>query len=86
LQCGSEVSGERVEVGFGVGEGEVKLRAHWIEEHAAAEQFKHHGSATFAVGKASFKTLETYMLKKGEADKNESGRQEFLENLINEFI
>jgi len=37
-------------------------------------------------GKASFKTLETYMLKKGEADKNESGRQEFLENLINEFI
>ena len=37
-------------------------------------------------GKASFKTLETYMLKKGEANKNESGRQEFLENLINEFI
>ena len=37
-------------------------------------------------GKASFKTLETYMLKKGEADKNESGRQEFLENLINDFI
>mgnify|MGYP003709233307 CR=1 FL=1 len=37
-------------------------------------------------GKASFKTLETYMLKKGEADKNESSRQEFLENLINEFI
>ena len=37
-------------------------------------------------GKASFKTLETYMLKKGEVTKNESGRQEFLENLINEFI
>ena len=37
-------------------------------------------------GKASFKTLETYMLKKGEVIKNESGRQEFLENLINEFI
>ena len=37
-------------------------------------------------GKASFKTLETYMLKKGEVSKNESGRQEFLENLINEFI
>jgi len=37
-------------------------------------------------GKASFRTLETYMLKKGEATKNESGRQEFLENLINEFI
>jgi xylose isomerase len=30
--------------------------------------------------------LETYMLKKGDADANDSGRQEFLENLINEFI
>jgi xylose isomerase len=37
-------------------------------------------------GKASFKDLEAYMLKKGEADANVSGRQEFLENLINEFI
>jgi xylose isomerase len=37
-------------------------------------------------GKTSFKTLETYILKKGEVTKNESGRQEFLENLINEFI
>ena len=37
-------------------------------------------------GKASFKSLETYILKKGEISKNESGRQEFLENLINEFI
>ena len=37
-------------------------------------------------GKTNFKTLETYMLKKGEVTKNESGRQEFLENLINEFI
>ncbi len=37
-------------------------------------------------GKASFKELEAYMLKKGEAGANVSGRQEFLENLINEFI
>jgi xylose isomerase len=37
-------------------------------------------------GKVGFKELETYMLKKGEAAPNESGRQEFLENLINEFI
>ncbi len=37
-------------------------------------------------GKVGFKELETYMLKKGQADKNVSGRQEFLENLINEFI
>ena len=37
-------------------------------------------------GKASFKELETYMLKRGDAAPNASGRQEFLENLINEFI
>ena len=30
--------------------------------------------------------MEDYMLKKGEAETNASGRQEFLENLINEFI
>jgi xylose isomerase len=30
--------------------------------------------------------LEAYMLKQGEAAPNVSGRQEFLENLINEFI
>jgi xylose isomerase len=37
-------------------------------------------------GKAGFGELEAYMMKKGEAAANSSGRQEFLENLINEFI
>jgi len=37
-------------------------------------------------GKATLKELETYILKKGDASANASGRQEFLENLINEFI
>jgi len=37
-------------------------------------------------GKASLTELEAYMLKKGDASPNTSGRQEFLENLINEFI
>ena len=37
-------------------------------------------------GKATLKELETYMLKKGEVTPNSSGRQEYLENLINEFI
>jgi xylose isomerase len=37
-------------------------------------------------GKADFAALESYILKKGEAEPNTSGRQEFLENLINEFI
>jgi xylose isomerase len=37
-------------------------------------------------GKASFKTLEKYMLEKGDAAANVSGRQEFLENLINRYV
>ena len=37
-------------------------------------------------GRVSFKELDHYIAKKGDADANESGRQEFLENLINEFI
>ena len=37
-------------------------------------------------GKAGFKELEAYMLEKGDIQPNASGRQEFLENLINEFI
>ncbi len=37
-------------------------------------------------GKATFKSLETHMLEKGDVTPNTSGRQEFLENLINEFI
>jgi xylose isomerase len=37
-------------------------------------------------GRVGFKELEAYVLKKGEAAPNSSGRQEMLENLINEFI
>src|SRR5438874_5797083 len=37
-------------------------------------------------GHAGFQELEAYSLKKGEAAANSSGRQEYLENLINEFI
>jgi xylose isomerase len=37
-------------------------------------------------GKASLASLESYVLKKGGIEPNTSGRQEFLENLINEFI
>jgi xylose isomerase len=34
----------------------------------------------------SFAELEAYMLEKGEADPNESGRQEMIENLINDYL
>lgn len=37
-------------------------------------------------GKADFKTLEAYMLKKGEITPNKSGRQEMLEHLFNRYI
>lgn len=37
-------------------------------------------------GKADFKSLEKYMLEKGEADANQSGRQELLENVVNYYI
>ncbi len=36
--------------------------------------------------KVGFKELEAYALKKGEITSSESGRQEYLENLFNEFI
>jgi xylose isomerase len=37
-------------------------------------------------GKTDFTELGAYMLKQGDVAPNTSGRQEFLENLINEFI
>jgi xylose isomerase len=37
-------------------------------------------------GSVSFEDLEKYMLDKGDASKNVSGRQEMLENIINRYI
>jgi xylose isomerase len=37
-------------------------------------------------GECSFNNLEDYILPKGDVTTNTSGRQEMLENLINEFI
>jgi len=42
--------------------------------------------AKIETGKVGFKELEAYMLKQGDIAPNSSGRQEFLENLINEFV
>jgi len=42
--------------------------------------------ARIEAGRATLAELEAYMLKKGDITPNVSGRQEFLENLINEFI
>jgi len=37
-------------------------------------------------GKVGFKELEAYILAKGEVSPNSSGRQELLENILNEYI
>src|SRR5215213_8198893 len=37
-------------------------------------------------GSASFETLEKYMLQKGEATPNVSGRQEMIENILNRYL
>jgi xylose isomerase len=42
--------------------------------------------AQIEAGDSDFKALEAYMLKKGDITPNTSGRQELLENLINEFV
>ena len=42
--------------------------------------------AEIEAGNHTLATLESYMLEKGEAAPNRSGRQEMLENLINEYL
>jgi xylose isomerase len=42
--------------------------------------------AKIEAGSVSFADLETYMLEKGDATANASGRQEMLENLFNRYI
>ena len=37
-------------------------------------------------GKAGFEELEKYMLGKGNSERNVSGRQEMLENIVNRYI
>jgi xylose isomerase len=37
-------------------------------------------------GRATLASLEQYMLKKGEIEPNRSGRQELIENIINDYI
>jgi len=42
--------------------------------------------AEIEAGKHNFKTLEKYMLEKGDVSPNKSGRQELFENLVNRYI
>lgn len=42
--------------------------------------------ADIEAGKVGFAELETYMLEKGEADANPSGRQELIEHVVNRYL
>jgi len=42
--------------------------------------------AEIEAGKHNFKTLEQYMLQKGDVSPNASGRQELFENIVNRYI
>jgi xylose isomerase len=42
--------------------------------------------AEIEAGRHTFESLESYMLEKGNSEPNQSGRQEMLENLINQYI
>jgi xylose isomerase len=59
-----------------------------LEEFVQARyrSWDHGLGAKIEKGKSDFRELEKYALQLGEVKTNESGRQEFLENLINEFI
>ena len=42
--------------------------------------------AEIEAGKHDFQSLEAYMLKKGDAEPNQSGRQELFENVVNRYV
>jgi xylose isomerase len=42
--------------------------------------------AEIEAGKHDFKSLEKYMLEKGDAAPNQSGRQELFENVVNRYV
>ena len=58
--------------------------AEWVKQRYAS--WDTGLGAKIEQGRTSLKELEAYMLKRGDATPNVSGRQEFLENLINEYL
>ncbi len=65
------------------------IRAEGVLEKFVKDRYSSYDSGVGAEiegGKASFKSLEKYMLEKGEISPQKSGRQEMLENLINSYL
>ena len=65
------------------------IRAEGVLEEFVANRYASYDSGIgqeIENGTADFASLEAYMLKKGEITPNSSGRQEYLENLINRYL
>lgn len=67
----------------------AKMRADGALENFIKERYSSWDSgigSSIENGKESFESLEKYMLAKGEATPNSSGRQEMLENILNDYL
>ncbi len=65
------------------------IRADGVLENFVKNRYSSYDSAIgqqIENGTANFATLESYMLEKGEVTPNISGRQEYLENVINQYL
>jgi len=65
------------------------IRADGVLDGFVAERYESFDSGigkTIEDGEASFASLEAYMLEKGDVSANKSGRQEWVENLINQYM
>ena len=65
------------------------LRADGVLADFVANRYRSYDGgigAEIESGSTGFAALESYMLEKGNPDANESGRQEMLENIINDFL
>lgn len=67
----------------------AKIRADGVIKDFIAKRYSSWDTgigAQIESGKATFEELERYILAKGDADPNVSGRQELLENIVNRYL
>jgi len=67
----------------------AKMRADGVFESILKDRYASWDAgigARIEAGEAGFTELEAYMLGKGEATPNKSGRQELIENIINDYL
>ncbi|HBN77104.1 MAG TPA: xylose isomerase [Planctomycetaceae bacterium] len=67
----------------------AQIRADGVLDKFVSDRYSSYDSgigSEIESGSATFASLEKYMLEKGEIETNKSGRQEYLENLINQYV